>query len=121
MAVQFELSALNESAKVEVGQSYAVPLRVAYSNRFYGSCVMVARLRRQPTGAPSIDRKSVSFEEVEVHRGTSQSLTAAAESFVLSQLQKDPWLFVPRLDTPGGRGSESFLKPALRQLRRLTP
>jgi hypothetical protein len=82
---------------------------------------MVARLRRQPTGAPSIDRKSVSFEEVEVHRGTSQSLTAAAESFVLSQLQKDPWLFVPRLDTPGGRGSESFLKPALRQLRRLTP
>lgn len=120
MAVQFELSALNESAKVEVGHSYAVPLRITYLNRFYGSCVMVARLRKQPTGAPAIDCKTISFEEVEVRRGTNQSLTVAAESFVLSQLQKDPWRFVPRLDTADGRGWESFLEPALRQLRRLT-
>ncbi len=121
MASRFELSALNESARVEVGKSYAVPLRVNYSNRFYGSCVLVARLRRQPTGAPTIDQKTITFEDIEIRRGTNQALTAAAESFVLSQLQKNPWLFAPKAEAQKGGAAGSILKPALRQLRKLTP
>jgi hypothetical protein len=121
MSTNSRLSALNETAEVEVGRTLRAPVQVTYTNRFYGTCVMTARLKKLETGAPELIRTSLAFGEVEVRRGTPEALKSAAESFLIGQLQRNPECFLPQATKGSGSASESILEPALRQLRRLTP
>lgn len=94
---------------------------MTYSNRFYGTCVISARLRKSPTGAPELVDSSISYEDLEVRRGSPEALKLAAEAFLMGQLQKNPECFTPQVAPAEKSATQSILEPALRQLRRLTP
>jgi hypothetical protein len=69
--VQF--SNLNEEAKLEWVDVERLAFEFEYSNRFYGSCTFVAKLR-SGRNRLLLDQESLSAERFEVKRGSSAVL-----------------------------------------------
>jgi hypothetical protein len=72
---------LNEKASLEWLDTEDLAFRFEYSNRFYGSCTLVAKLARCRTHL-TLDDKSLLIESHQVKRGDQSALSNLATTFL---------------------------------------